>query len=277
MKKVNLIISGSKEKPITFDINYNTNNYNQPVILFIHGLKGFKDWGHFNLIAEAFVQKGFVVVKMNTSYNGTTPERLTEFADLEAFGNNNFCIELDDIDIMLQFIQDKIHHYFGDKNNISLIGHSRGGGLALIAASNNDAVKKVVTWATVHNFGNFFKDTNIAKWKEDGVIYSLNTRTQQEMPFYYQLYDNYINHTNKLDIENAVAKMQKPLLLIHGSKDISVHPNSSIHLHQLNQNSKLEIIDNAEHTFGGKEPFDSIVLPNVTNTLIEITINFLLA
>jgi len=274
MQKIELIIPGSKEKPITLDIHYQISEKLQPVVLFMHGFKGFKDWGHFNLIAEYFAENGFVFVKMNTSHNGTTPEHLVDFADLETFANNNFSIESDDIDLAVQFIQDKIRHYFGDKNNLAIIGHSRGGGLALLAAHRNAAIKKVATWATVQNLKSFFDSVDIKKWAAEGVMYIPNSRTKQEMPFNYQLYENYLFNQEKLDVEKAVSEMQKPILFVHGSGDIGVPQKNSEFLHSLNPFSELKIIENADHTFGGKHPWDSKNLPEHSEILVKRTIRF---
>ncbi len=96
MIQENIIITSTvHNKPILADIRYISNQDKKPLILFVHGFKGFKDWGIFNMMADEFAKKGFVFMKINLSHNGTTPEQLIDFADLEAFGNNNFTIELD--------------------------------------------------------------------------------------------------------------------------------------------------------------------------------------
>ena len=49
-----IITIGSNQKPISIDVSYISNNYKKPLILFVHGFKGFKDWGHFNVMANYF-------------------------------------------------------------------------------------------------------------------------------------------------------------------------------------------------------------------------------
>ena len=92
----NIRINGSKEKSILLDCFYNKTETAKAIIIFAHGFKGFKDWGHFDYMANCFAEAGFVFIKFNFSHNGTTPEDPLNFGDLEAFGNNNFTIELDD-------------------------------------------------------------------------------------------------------------------------------------------------------------------------------------
>ena len=104
MQKTTQVINGSKGKPISIDISYSESSIQKPVIIFCHGFKGFKDWGHFNQLAEEFLKHDVVFVKFNFSYNGTTIEQPTDFADLEAFGDNNFSIELDDLGLVIDYV-----------------------------------------------------------------------------------------------------------------------------------------------------------------------------
>ena len=49
----NIILSGSKEKPILLDFYYKRTGKPKPILIFSHGFKGFKDWDHFHLLAQA--------------------------------------------------------------------------------------------------------------------------------------------------------------------------------------------------------------------------------
>src|SRR3954467_220818 len=101
----NKIIPGLHNKPITLDVFYDPDIEKQPLVIFCHGFKGFKDWGHFNLVGEKFAANGLAFLKFNFSHNGTTPEDPDKFADLEAFGNNNYIIELDDLQTVITWAQ----------------------------------------------------------------------------------------------------------------------------------------------------------------------------
>src|SRR5688572_22918114 len=90
-------------RPFSCDARFISDGKPKPVIVFVHGFKGFKDWGHFNLIADAFTNEGFVFVKLNLSHNGTPPYG-SDVTDLDAFRKNNFTIELDDLDVLLDYL-----------------------------------------------------------------------------------------------------------------------------------------------------------------------------
>ena len=50
----NIVINGKHNKPILLDFAYKVTGNAKPVVVFAHGFKGFKDWGHFNKVMEYF-------------------------------------------------------------------------------------------------------------------------------------------------------------------------------------------------------------------------------
>ena len=129
----NEILYRSKKKPIVWDAHFNANGNKKPLVIFCHGYKGFKDWGSWDLVAEAFSKAQLFFVKFNFSHNGGTIENPIDFPDLEAFAENNYSKELDDLDDMLNHLISEAFEYNNDINttNITVIGHSRGGGISI--------------------------------------------------------------------------------------------------------------------------------------------------
>ena len=122
MKLINHILDRGDKKPILWDAYFNNNSKQKPLVIFCHGYKGFKDWGAWNLMAERFAEAGFFFVKFNFSHNGGTLEQPIDFPDLEAFGNNNYTKELDDLDALLNWITDTQDYKNElDINSIALI------------------------------------------------------------------------------------------------------------------------------------------------------------
>lgn len=275
MQKTVLQIEGSKHKPINIDVTYWKNEIKKPAVIFCHGFKGFKDWGHFNLIAQSFAKEGFTFVKFSFSYNGTTTEHPIDFADLEAFGQNNFSIELDDLGLVIDFVKSNSSKFEIDINEIYLIGHSRGGGIAILKAAEDAHIKKLITWASVKDFQDFFNHQDIEQWKTEGKIYTYNSRTEQNMLLDFQLYENFISNKERLNIPKAATSLKKPWCIVHGTKDSSVSIQSAHQLHQWNSNSSLIEIQNADHTFGGKHPWNEKELPEHSIQLVLSSISFL--
>jgi fermentation-respiration switch protein FrsA (DUF1100 family) len=274
--KKNIEIRGSKSKPILIDTFYNDDKKAKPIIIFSHGFKGFKDWGHFNELAKTCAEKNFVFIKFNFSYNGTSKEKPDEFVDLEAFGANNYLIELDDLGLVIDWaLNDALLKNNINKNLLYLIGHSRGGGVSIIKAAEDTRVKKLVTWASVSSFTHTPKQLTLDTWKKDGVIYAANSRTKQNMPMYYQFYETILNNQSRLNIYQAVKHLQIPYLIIHGNKDEAVDLSAANELKRSCKNGELFIVDQANHSFGIKHPFDGILTEHA-KIAFEKTINFFL-
>ena len=73
---------------------YGLENLNSaPCLIFVHGFKGFKDWGFGPYIGDYFAEKGFFVITFNFSHNGIG-EGKTEFGELEKFAQNTFSLEV---------------------------------------------------------------------------------------------------------------------------------------------------------------------------------------
>lgn len=276
----NIIISGSKDKPILLDFYYKRTGKPKPILIFSHGFKGFKDWGHFELLAQSFAEAGFIFVKFNFSYNGTTPKHPIDFADLEAFGNNNYSIELDDLGLVIEYVLKK-QPFILDKEfdflKLYLLGHSRGGGISILKAAEDNRVKKLITWASVSKFGQFLPANDMEQWKLSGVNYTYNSRTKQDMPLYYQLIEDLIQNADRLDILKLLPTVHCLFLIIHGNNDTTVPIEMAMELKENARFGTLKIIGDADHTFGGKHPWAEENLPIHVQQAIKASVSFLLA
>lgn len=277
IKNKNRILSSEKKKPILYDVYYNETEKPQPMVIFCHGYKGFKDWGAWHLVAEAFAEAGFCFVKFNFSHNGGTMENPIDFPDLEAFAENNFSLELEDLDRILNEIEAGNENLPRKISTISLIGHSRGGGIVLIKAEENTRIHKVTTWASVSDFKARFQENTVEfeTWKETGVTHVENSRTKQMLPHNFQFYKDFKENEERFSIKRAVKNLKIPQLIVHGSEDPTVSEKEAKAIHSWNPKSELIIIDGADHVFGASHPFEGSNLPNHLKKTVEKTIEFL--
>ena len=274
----NLFLYRKGKKTIVYDVFYKADTKPKPLIIFCHGYKGYKDWGAWNLVAERFAEEGYFFLKFNFSHNGGTPNNPIDFPDLDAFAQNNFTKELDDLEDILNFISTT--DSFGNElnqNHISLIAHSRAAGIILIKASEKSRVKNVITWAGVSDFKERFQigSSQFNDWKEKGITYIENSRTKQLMPHYFQFFQDFAANEERLTIKLAVQKLNVPLLIIQGSDDTTVTKLEAKMLHQWNSKSELEIIKNGDHSFGTIHPWKESQLPKELQKVVEKSIIFL--
>ena len=241
-------------------------------IIYIHGYKGFKDWGANNLLADSFAEKNFLFLKFNFSHNGVSSEYPQDFVDLDAFGNNNYLIELNELLIVIEWLENSdLPIVF---SQLSVIGHSRGGGIALLGSVQDSRIQKTITWASVCDFSSRFPNDKL-KWESSGVSYVQNGRTKQMMPLYYQFYESFIKNKELLDLPRQCKKIQQKVLIIHGEDDRSVSFSEAKFLDDLIPFSILVPIKNTNHTFGAYHPYKSFEIPNGLKLAIEASVKFL--
>jgi pimeloyl-ACP methyl ester carboxylesterase len=281
MLKSNISLPSAAGKPVLLDLHYPENPASPPpVAVFFHGFKGFKDWGWWRLGAEAFAAAGIAFLRCNFSHNGVTPVQPEDFADLEAFGQNNYSRELADIRAVIDWLHlpETQRQYPTDPTRLTLIGHSRGGGIAIIAAREDARIRRLNTWASVDGLDFLWhgRPELIESWRKNGVLFIPNARTGQQMPLYFQLYEDFEKNAARFDLPAALRELTIPMLILHGSADTSVPPAAARRLLAWNPAAELRLIEGADHVFGGRHPYPEADLPATARELVAASVAFCL-
>jgi pimeloyl-ACP methyl ester carboxylesterase len=247
------------------------------VVIFIHGYKGFKDWGCWNLVQDFFVKEKFGFIKFNLSHNGGTVKQKIDFKDLEAFGRNTYSKELIDLGVIVDETERLIKQELELDLPIYLLGHSRGGGDVVLYSAKDNRIAKAVSLAGISDIGSRFPEgEELELWKEEGVRFVENTRTKQMMPHYFDMYEDFKANEDALNIEFAARSLEIPFLQIHGDMDTSVSIREGIELAEWTD-TDLKIIKGADHTFGGEHPWFSNELPEDLQRAVEAARDFFLS
>jgi alpha/beta superfamily hydrolase len=230
---------------------------------------GYKDWGCWNLVADYFTEKGFGFLKYNVSHNGGTVENPIDFPDLEAFSYNSYINEVFDFQAILTVVEET----FDAVPDIYLIGHSRGGAIALLQ-SDHGAVKKIATWAAISDIESRFpKGKELQAWEEDTLYFRKNTRTNQQMPHHYSQYESFQKYHERLKIMEYCMNSTTPTLVIHGDKDESVDIQEG-HAIARWLGTELKVIAGEAHTFGATQPWSHDFLPSGLEKVCVETLHF---
>jgi pimeloyl-ACP methyl ester carboxylesterase len=277
IQKHELLIDGPKGRKISLDISVPKSLDPTPILILCHGFKGFKDWGHFNWVSEQVASQGIAFLKFNFSLNGVSKDNLNDISDLDAFASNTYSNELEDLGAVLDYVIENNEVFNIDIDDINLVAHSRGGGIAMIRASEDKRVNKLILWASLSEFDSFFRPETIQEWNANGVVYAPNKRTGQELPLKKAFYDDYLANKAKLDIQTAAKVLACPLLIIHGEQDETVNISHAEKIYELVKHSILIKVENAGHTFGASHPFDAEKdVTELLEELVENTIEFVL-
>jgi uncharacterized protein len=265
VSKISLKIQNKQGDNLNADFRYPLeSNGKLPLVIFSHGFKGFKDWGCFPYMMEKIASENFFTVSFNFSFNGTgdNEDEQIDFKRLDLFARNTFSRELDDLGSVIDYLFEHKADYNFDENNVTLIGHSRGGGISILKTAEDKRVTKLIVLASVNNF-NRYSDVLKSKWKEVGYFEVLNSRTNQMMRMNYTLIEDLEKNSKRLDIQNAITKIKIPVLLIHGTQDITVDYSNAEDLYarrieadnENKKNTEIVLINNTGHTFGAVQPF----------------------
>jgi dienelactone hydrolase len=221
-------------------------------VVVVHGFKGFKDWSFFPYVCSRLVGAGYAVVSFNFARNGVG-EDLSHFGELHRFASNTLSLELDELSAIVD------ETVSGDllprrPRQVGLLGHSRGGGQAVLGAAADHRVDALVTWAAVSHFDRWTDETK-AQWRGEGHVVVLNQRTGQQMPLNVTLLEDYEANRDRLDIRAAAGRLQAPWLIVHGGDDLTVRPDEADALARASRGARVALIENAGHTFDVGHPF----------------------
>ncbi len=258
------------------DIRYDEDKKNLPLVIFAHGFKGFKDWGGFPYMTDKLAEAGFFTVSFNFSYNGVgeKEDELVHFTRLDLFAKNTFSRELDDLGNIIDHFDENRDKYNYDFGTLTLIGHSRGGGCVILKTSQDKRVKKLITLAAVSYYDRY-TDRKKNEWKEKGFIEEPNSRTGQIMRMDISLLDDLHTNKERLDIQEAMKRIDVPTLILHGEQDLSVDYSNAEALYSKSnkENTQYRLIQKTGHTFGVVHPFDGT--SNAFEQVIDESVKFI--
>ena len=251
------VLKSARGEPIRGDLRLPDLGGSFPVVVVCHGFKGFKDWGFHPYLGSRLADAGFAAVHFNFSRNGVG-EDLLEFTELDLFQRNTPTIEREDLGTVLAALRNELSDAPLDLDRIGLAGHSRGGGIAVLGAAADPAVKALVTWAAVSTLDQFRDPLTLALWRKHGYLDVTNTRTGQEMRLGVELLDDLTVNREALDVRASAARLRCPWRIVHGTADESV-PFSEAEdlLAHASRTVPVELvpIEGAGHTFGAKHPW----------------------
>jgi pimeloyl-ACP methyl ester carboxylesterase len=239
---------------IRIDVRAGGRESGRPAVLIVHGFKGFKDWGMFPPLADRLAQAGFTAVSFNMSGSGV--DDAGEFAWPERFGHNTFSAELADIGAVLDALAAG-RLATAPPTRIGLVGHSRGGGIGILAAARDARIRALVTWAAISTVDRWPDESERARWRSAGKLEVLNARTGQVLPLYTDALDDVEHNRATLDIAAAAAGLSVPWLIFHGSVDPTVAFAEAERLARAAGPGRASLVPvaGAGHTFGATHPW----------------------
>jgi uncharacterized protein len=240
---------------ILIDVRAGGRTSARPAVVVLHGFKGFKDWGMFPPLTERLAQAGFTAVSLNLSGSGV--DDAGEFSLSDRFGHNTFSAELEDASRVIDALM-RGELGVPPPSTLGVIGHSRGGGIAVLHTARDPRVRALVTWSAISRVERWPADQRSA-WRAAGHTEIQNARTGQILPLYTDVLDDIEQNADSLDIEAAAGRIAVPWLIVHGTEDESVGFSEAESLKAASSRKKTRLfpIERGGHTFGATHPWRS--------------------
>lgn len=273
-------VPSSEGLPIRYDLYVPNGGAEEtfPVVLFLHGFKGFKDWGAFPAACEELSSAGFAVVAFNFSLNGIG-DNLLEFDRLDLFARQTLSQDLNDVGTVIEAL--KRGEIASDKavletDQIGILGHSRGGHTAVAAAAEYTEIACLVTWSAVADYNARWSEDMIRDWESKGVTEIKNGRTGQMMPVKRLVYDDALEHADRLIALSRIGNLHLPALFVHAKGDEAVPFSEAEKLYRTSPSTdkELKLIPNSGHTFDTSHPFEEEEFPEAFESALTATINW---
>ncbi|MCQ6264466.1 alpha/beta fold hydrolase [Fictibacillus sp. WQ 8-8] len=241
-----------KGKRLTATVHYPksvlSKNKISPAVIICHGFTSNRIGVDrlFVKTAQQLSSNGFVVVRFDYSGCGESEGNYGEnsFEDLidQTYAAVSFALELPNV----------------DSDQITLLGHSLGGAVAVHSAARDERVKQLILWSAV---GRPFDDiVNIVGEEEyshlfikgfvDHLGYSLTTKFLQSL-----------KNSNPLD---QLSQFSGDVLLVHGTDDKEIPAHYCGEFFENTQKrscgkSKIQLIKGANHTFSSIMHFNELI------------------
>jgi uncharacterized protein len=207
-----------------------------PTVILCHGFMGDKlgpwPWG-FVEFARRLAKQNFAVLRFDFFGGGESGGE---------FKNQSITTELKDLKKIVSWVTKQPWYNL----KIGIVGHSRGGSVGLIEASQNKQINTVVAWAAPAEWESIWGST-AATIRKKGVV------KESTLEMTKRLVDDDFSHYQP--ITKFGEKIIQPVLIVQGTKDGdfpgSVPPGHASMLYQsiASSKKKLHLIKNAGHLF----------------------------
>jgi uncharacterized protein len=245
-----------------------------PVVLVIPGLKGFTRWGSFPHICQAIASGGKAVIGIDFSCGGVENFG-SEITRIDLAEKDSPSRQIAEVNLVMDELRGAREGWLAqlDRDNFWVLGHSRGGAIAILAAEGKSCVRGVVTWSSISTFSRYPAEV-IEMWKAAGHLNVPNARTGQD----YFLGRDFLNDVLSFPrdkVLNCLSRLGKPVLIVHGEADTSVPAEEAHELFDAAapELRELCIIPKGDDNYGAIHPFAGIT-PELERA-IEVTKNWL--
>ena len=203
-----------------------------PLVIVIHGFTGHSEERHITAVSRTFNELGCATLRVDMYGHGKSDGR---FHDHTLFKWMTNALTVIDYARALPFVTD-----------LYLCGHSQGGLTVMLAAAlKHDCVRAILPLSPA---------IMIPELARSGELLGLSF-DPDHTPESLQAWDgrtlggNYARVAQTIHVEEAVARYQGPVLLVHGDADAAVPIRYSVEAAHAYHNAELAVIPGDTHCY----------------------------
>ena len=206
--------------PLHADLRTERPEESRPAIVVLHGFLGYKRWGFFPWLSERLAGAGFHVLTLSFGLCGVDG-KTGRIARPGEFASNTVSAEVDDLRRTLDFIEAGELPLPARPGATGIVGHSRGGAVAMIVAAERPGVGALVTWATPSKLDRY-TERRKRKWEKDGALVFRDPRADGLLALPWSYYEDIARRWLEPTLPERAAALRQPQLLVHGLNDATV-------------------------------------------------------
>lgn len=251
-------------------------------IIIAHGFKGYMDYGMLPLIAQACAEARVIAHRFNFSHSGIGDDP-SRFDRADLFEQDTWSTQIEDLTRVIDALRRGGLPGDGSQAPIVLLGHSRGGTVAVITASRLTEVREysdrsgssgiagVITIAAPHDC-NPLTSEQCRELLEQGYLASPSARTGQVLRIGRAFLQEQLDDPAAHDVLAHAAALRVPLLILHGDADSTVSVVSARHIAEAcGSRCRIVLIAGGDHVLNTPNPAESAAPgPQLMHAIREI-------
>tara|TARA_R110002073_G_scaffold118918_5_gene259165 strand:- start:84161 stop:84991 length:831 start_codon:yes stop_codon:yes gene_type:complete len=240
-------------------------------VIVLHGLKGYKDYGFIPILSHDLCDAGMLVHRFNTSTSGMTNET-DRFAREDLFSLDTWNRQVEDIVRVVQAITNG--ELKGNGLPIFIIGHSRGGASALLAAGRHRRELNLAGVITINSVDRCLRmsETDQSQLLDRGYIVTPSARTKQDLRINSTWLSEQLDDPDGHDVLLQASKITCPVCVIHGEQDQAVDLSAGRAIAKACKTDAI-FLDSGNHVLNMPNPsrIDMDRSPQLVETTTSIT------
>lgn len=196
-------------------------------LLVAHGFMGYKDYGMMPRFAETATNAGWAGLRFNFAHSGMS-RSIESFEYVDRFEQSTWNRQIEDLENLVEGVRDgTLHPSLPRSGPIVVLGHSRGGASAMLAAGRGLDVQGVVSIAAPADALRFSPE-EVDRVRARGFFEVRSNRTKQNLRIDRAFIDEIFRDPRRHNVETMASNITCPLLVLHGNADSTI-PLSDMH------------------------------------------------